>query len=197
MKSTTTFSVGSLLLVATLVSCAPENKTATTADSVFAARPAAASVADANSLDIIFLGSFRGIAPGDKMAVHEANLVKSELVTGEGDFTVYLIMDEPEGKIGYLMPDPDDETKVGDITITSSIPTTTEGMKVGMTLGDLFNRYRNLEIHGSEIGGRTTAYKGQLSFRIDANNYEYEIDPEKIPLNAKITEISINRSPEK
>jgi len=197
MKPTITFSIGSLLLAVTLLSCAPENKTATRADSVFAARPAAASAADANSLDIIFSDSFRGISPGDKMATHETSLVISQLVTGDGDFTVYLIMDGPESKIGYLMPDPNDETKVGDITITSPIPTTTEGMKVGMTLGDLFNRYRNLEIHGSEIEGRTTAYKDQLSFRIDASNYSYEIDPEKIPLNAKITEISINRSPEK
>lgn len=196
MKLTPSITKG-LLLAALSFSCTSENKTTAKADSVLAARTTAASVADANSLDIIFPDSFRGIAPGDKLATHEAELLKSQLVNGEGDFTVYLIMDGPESKIGYLMPDPNDETKVGDITITSSIPTTTEGMKVGMTLGDLFNRYRNLEIHGSEIEGRTTATKGQLSFRIDANNYEYEIDPEEIPLNTKITEISINRSAEK
>ncbi len=196
MKSTPLIIKG-LLLTALFFSCKSENKSTARADSAFAARPATASVSDANSLDIIFPDSFRGIAPGDKLATHEAELVKSQLVNGEGDFTVYLIMDGPESKIGYLMPDPNDETKVGDITITSSIPTTTEGMKVGMTLGDLFNRYRNLEIHGSEIEGRTTATKGPLSFQLDANNYEYEIDPEKIPLNTKITEISINRSAEK
>lgn len=184
-----------LLLIIFITGCKSGDKSAETEDSIFAQRSAAASMADANSLDIVFPDSFRGISPGDKMATHEGELAKSQLVNGEGDFTIYLILDQQGGKIGYLMPDPNDETKVGDITITSSIPETTEGMRVGMTLGDLFDRYQNLKIHGSEIEGRTTASKDQLSFRLDANNPTYEIDPMKIPLDTKIIEISVNRPP--
>lgn len=176
-----------------MAGCQPRGKSDAREDSIFAQRTTTASVADANSLDIISSDSYQGISPGDKLAAHEDELVKSQLVNGEGNFTVYLILNEQGGKIGYLMPDPNDATMVGDITITSSTPVTTDGMRVGMTLGDLFNRYRNLEIHGSEIESRTTASKDQLSFRLDAEKHTYQVDPREIPLNTKITEISINR----
>ena len=194
MKSTT-FSTSSLMLAALLFSCTSENKTTQTADSVFAARPAAASTADANSLVIISPGSFRGISPGDKIAAHEAEVEKAEMVRGGGSYTVYNLTDETGQHLGYLRPDSSNEQRIGEVIITSPIPETAEGIRVGMTLGDLFNRYRNLEFHGSENDGQVRASKGQLSFRLDAQNKNYQLDPKSIPLDAKIIEISVNRSP--
>ncbi|GHB77343.1 hypothetical protein [Persicitalea jodogahamensis] len=189
--------VTTFLLIGLAAGCGSADKDQGTNDSIFSRSTTEASIADANSLDIISPSSFQGISPGDKIATHESRLSKGEMVNGEGDFKVYFLMGEQGNKMGYLLPDPVDETRVGDIVITSSMPETTEGMKVGMTLGDLFDRYRNLEIHGSEIEGRTSAIKGRLSFRLDINTYSYEVDSEKIPLDTKITEITINRSPAK
>ncbi len=192
MKSTT-FVIQGLLLAALFFSCKSENKSTETADSAFAARPAAASVADASSLAVISPNSFRGISPGDEIATHEAELAKGELVRGGSAFTVYNLTDETDHHLGYLRPDSSDERRVGEVIITSSIPATTEGIRVGMTLGDLQDRYRNLQIHGSETDGQIRASKDQLSFRLNAQNKSYQLDPETIPLNTKIIEISINR----
>lgn len=187
--------VKSVLLATLLSACAEENTTATTSDSVFAARPAAASVADANSLVLISPNSFHGISPGDEIATHEAMLEKGELVKGGGAFTVYNFTDDQGNHLGYLRPDSSDERRVGQVVITSSVPVTTEGARVGMTIGDLRNRYRNLEFHGSESDGQIRASKNQLSFRLDAQNKNYEVDPRSIPLNTKIIDITIQPTP--
>ena len=192
MKSSP-FIIKGFLFLSLLSSCTSENKETATEDSSFAARPAAASVADANSMVIISPNSFRGISPGDDIATHEANLEKSELVRSGGSSTVYNLTGETGEHLGYLQPDQNDPQKVGEIFITSSIPETTEGVRVGMTLGDLFDRYRNLEIHGSEADGQIRAYKDQLTFRLNAQDKSYEIDPKRIPLDTKIIEIALNR----
>ena len=192
MKSTS-FIIQGLLWSALFFSCKSEDKSTATADSAFAARPAAASVADANSLAIISPNSFRGISPGDEIAPHEAELEKGELVRGGSSFTVYNLADESDNHLGYLRPAPNDEGRVGEVIITSSIPETTEGIRVGMTLGDLRDRYRDLQIHGSATDGQIRASKDQLSFRLNAQNKSYQLDPETIPLDTKIIEISINR----
>lgn len=191
MKLTSFFFQG-LLLAVLFSSCTPENKSTTTADSILGTRTTDASVADASSMVLISPGSFRGISPGDEIATHEAGLEKGELVKGGGAFTVYNLTDEEGNHLGYLRPDSSDEQRVGEVIITSSIPATTEGMKVGMTLGDLFDRYRNLEIHGSESDGQVRASKNQLTFRLDTQNKSYQLDPEAIPLNTRIIEITIN-----
>ena len=136
--------------------------------------------------------SFEGISPSDEISKHEPSLEKEVLKTGEGNFDIYRIKNK-EGSLAYLMPDPRDEALVGNIIIDSPKAKTKDGFQVGSTLADLTKKYPNLEIHGSEIEGRTYANIGNLSYRLDAANWSYEIDKSKISPNSKILEIIINR----
>jgi len=136
--------------------------------------------------------SFDGITSGDEISKYTTSLEKEILKTGEGDFDIYRIKSS-EGSYAYLMPDPRNEALVGNIIIDSPKAKTKDGFHVGSTLGDLTKKYPDLKIHGSEIEGRTHATIGNLAYRLDSNNWAYEIDKSKIPLNTKILNITINR----
>ena len=137
--------------------------------------------------------SVQEISPGDKIQDHVAILEKSTLSTGEGDFEIFRVMNEEIGVIGNIYPDPLNEALVGIIAVTSEIPKTKIGIHVGSTYGDLKSAYNDIEVHGSEIEGRTFANVGNLSFRLSINHYSYVLDESKIPLDTPIEEIHINR----
>lgn len=137
--------------------------------------------------------SFQGISPGDKITSHSRKLEKSTLKNGEGEFVSYQIKNKKLGTVGYLLPDPNDETLVGNITVESSEAKTIKGIKIGSTYGELMKKYPKAKVHGSEIEGRTYAKYGQLSFRLNASYFSYEVDAAKILKNTEVIEILINR----
>lgn len=137
--------------------------------------------------------AFRGITVGDKIADHTAYIQKEMLKTGEGDFEVYRIKDFNNNPAGYLMPDPRDESLVGDITVETQMAVTSEGIKIGGTFQDLANAIPNIAVNGSEIEGRTYATYDNIAYRLDAANFSYEVDKSKIPATTKIMEIVIKR----
>jgi hypothetical protein len=141
--------------------------------------------------------SFRGIKVGDLIANHKDYIQATKLKTGEGTFDVYEIKDFDNNPAGYFLPDPKDKLKVGDITVNSPKAQTAEGIKIGRTFQDLLKVFPQIEVHGSEIEGQTNANANNLSYRLDAANFSYEIDATKIPGTTKITEIRINRAPTK
>jgi len=137
--------------------------------------------------------AFRGITVGDKIADHTDYIQKEQLRTGEGTFEVYRIKDFNNNPAGYFMPDPKDESRVGDITVETQMASTAEGIKVNSTFQALSKALPNLEVHGSEIEGRTYATDNNLSYRLDVANFSYEVDIANIPAATKIMEIVINR----
>lgn len=137
--------------------------------------------------------AFRGITVGDKIDDHLAYLEKKKMRDGEGTFDIYEIKDFGNNPAGYFVSDFNDEGKVSDITVTTPKATTTAGIKVGSTFEELSKVFPNIEVHGSEIEGRTYAKAGNLSYRLEVVNFSYEVDVNKIPANTKITEIIINR----
>jgi len=137
--------------------------------------------------------AFRGITVGDKIADHTAYIQKETLRTGEGAFEVYQIKDFNNNPAGYLMPDPLNEALVGDITVETHIALTAEGIKVGDTFQDLITAIPDVDIHGSEIEGRTYANSDKISYRLDIANFSYEVDKSKIPATTKIMQIVINK----
>lgn len=137
--------------------------------------------------------SFRGIQIGDLIADHQEYVQKTKLKTGEGTFDVFEIKDFDNNPAGYLVPDPKDKLLVGDITVNSPKAQTAKGIKIGSTFQDLQKAFPEIEVHGSEIEGRTHATANNLSYRLDAANFTYKIDAAKIPPTTKITEITINR----
>lgn len=143
----------------------------------------------------ISANAFRGITVGDAISAYaKSDYVQQDtLKTGEGDFVVYTIKDFNNNPAGYFMPDPNNESRVGDITVQTQMAKTAEGIHVGSTLGDLRMRFPNIAVHGSEIEGRTYARHDTLSYRLDVAIFSYEVDKSKIPADTKITEIIINR----
>jgi len=138
--------------------------------------------------------NFAGITLGDKIADHSASLKKDVLKNGEGSFEIYRIQSEVYGSIAYLLADPKDETVVGQIIINSPAAKTTDGLHVGSTFENMMAIDPDVEVHGSEIEGRTyanfTTHTG-IAFRLNTQNYVYDVAKEKIAPTARITEIVI------
>lgn len=138
--------------------------------------------------------SFRGIQIGDAIAQHGDYIQKTQMKTGEGRFEIYEIKDFENNPAGYFLPDPNNKLLVGDITVKTPKAQTAKGIKIGDTFQDLQKVFPDIEVHGSEIEGRTHATANNLSYRLDVANFKYEIDKTKIPATTKITEITINRN---
>lgn len=137
--------------------------------------------------------SFRGISTGDNIADHSDYITKGQIENGEGTFDVYTIKDFNNNPAGYLMVDPKSSALVGDITVKSPMASTAESIKIGSTFQQLKAAVPSIEVHGSEVEGRTYASANNLSYRLDMANFSYEVDMSKIAGNTKITEIIINR----
>lgn len=144
-------------------------------------------------LPIIKDHSFRGISPGDKISDHQQYIEADKLAMGEGSFDIYQILDDNKKRLGYFLLDPNDKTLVGNIIINTSFPKTAQNISVGNTFAELRKAQTKLTVHGSEIEGRTYAKSGNLSYRLDAANFTYEVDVTKIPARTKILEIVVNR----
>ncbi len=141
----------------------------------------------------IFNGTFFDYAPGQPIAIARERLREGKLETGEGTFEVYYIDGRDREELGYLMPDPNDETKVGDITITSENAITEQGARVGWTYGELTQRLGPLEVHGSEIEGQTHATQGRLKYLLDEQHYGYDLGEERVADGAKVVAVVIGR----
>ncbi|MFK7969293.1 MAG: hypothetical protein AB8F95_02950 [Bacteroidia bacterium] len=188
MKSISIFSL--ILTALLLFACSPQKSNeAETAGNTTDSKPA--STKPANDALIITAKTFRGITLGDKIDAHSDYVAKDILKTGEGDFDIFRVKDANGNSLGYIMPDPGDENIVGDITVESPMATTVDGIKVGMTWADLLKAIPGIEVHGSEIEGRTYARHEGIMYRLDSSNYTYELDPSKVALNAAILEIVV------
>ncbi len=185
---TITFLLGLLLSLGCLTSC-QDNGSAASADT------ASEPLTDQPPADpyLITETGFFGISPGDAIADHSQHLVKGVLQNGEGEFEVYYIRDEKGQELGYVLPSPNDESKVGDMAITTPAAHTPEGIKVGATLGQLEKEVGTLPVYGSEIEGRTTAVQGRLQYLLDSYNNSYEVDRKMIGPETEIREIWVQR----
>lgn len=152
------------------------------------------SVEPSRTQMVIGPDSFRGIKVGDKIATHTDYIQKKQLKTGEGSFEVYEIKDFENNPAGYFLPDPNGADRVGDIVVQTPKAQTAEGIMVGSTYQDLLKVFPTIKVHGSEVEGRTNATNGTLSYRLDVPNFNYEVDKAKVPVTAKIVEITVNRA---
>jgi len=135
-----------------------------------------------------------GMTPGSVLADFSAGLREGKLETGEGEFDVYYI-DGAEGEeLGYLVPEPRDESLIGEITITSTKVVTEPGLRVGNTFAELQERLQSdLEVYGSEAEGRTYAVSKGVWYRLDAGNWMQDIEQSTIPPDTRVIEIVLPR----
>ena len=134
---------------------------------------------------------FFGIAIGQKIEDVAGKLEKGLLKSGEGDFEVYYITDHHGARLGYI---PAEGDRVLSIIITTPGASTWDGISVGSTFRQLKETLGKIEVHGSEIEGRTSVHQGYFQFLLDAYFYTYEVDETDIPADTKIKAI-ILRSP--
>jgi hypothetical protein len=153
------------------------------------------SIGSTDTQMLISSTAFRGIQVGDAISKHNTTdyVKKTKMKTGEGTFEVYQIRDFENNPAGYFMADPNNKLLVGDITVETPKASTEKGIKLGSTFKDLLAAYPKIEVHGSEIEGRTYASVNNISYRLDENIFTYEVDQKKIKSTTKITEITINR----
>ena len=157
---------------------------------------------------LIFNGTFFDFAPGQPFAPAAARLQEGRLETGEGSFEVFYINGDGDGDnddrgrdgaagaepLGYLLRDPSDPTRIGDIVITSERAVTEQGIRVGRSYAELVEQLGALEVHGSEVEGYTYALHDGLKFRLDAQHYDYDLPAgEVVSPQAKVIEIVIAR----
>ena len=142
---------------------------------------------------LIFNGTFFDVAPGQAMSLVTDRLREGKLKTGEGKSVAYFIDGEDDEELGYLLPDPSDEFKVGDITITSPRAITQEGARVGNTYGELIERLGPLAVDESETGRGTLAIYDGLLYRLDEVHDTSERSRDAVPDDAEIIAIIIPR----
>lgn len=160
------------------------------------AYPTESQVAELADEDyIISNNSLYGIKSGMTFAEISNKVKSGTLRNGEGEFSVYYISDGANEPLGYILPDPNDESRVGDIVITSPKVRSKNGFGVGSTFVTLQTVFPKLKVHGSEVESRTYAKPTEngIQYRLDAAFNTYEVDKSKIDPATKVTEIYIPR----
>ena len=132
------------------------------------------------------------ITPGLPIKDYPEYLKESELKNGEGTFKVFTIEKNGES-IGYTFPDPNDDSKTGEIVITSKTFKTAKGIQIGTTYNELKDKLDNFEVHGSEIESRTYVTNGAVSYQLDFPSNQYNLDKNSVFENAKVVQIILNR----
>ena len=135
-----------------------------------------------------------GLKPGEPIAPYTDALRKGKLKTGEGNFAGYYIDGAEGGELGFMMPDTEDETLIGDIYIFSPSVVTEEGIRVGLSYSELTERLGAIDFYGSEIESRVYGEHEGLRYQLDINsNTPEKIAAGDIPASTKVKAIVINR----
>ncbi|MGH1339064.1 MAG: hypothetical protein ACRBFS_23305 [Aureispira sp.] len=135
--------------------------------------------------------TFYGLSLGMSISAQAARLEKGVLSDGESDFEVYYIKGEEGEELGYIMPDLRDESLIGSIIITTAKAITTDGLALGSTFKDLQTQTPNIQVHGSEIEGRTHAIRGNELFLLDLYEVATELEENNIDPTTVIKAITI------
>ena len=143
---------------------------------------------------LISNGTFLGLKPGEPLAEYAPTLRSGVVQTGDGDYTVYFIDGAEGDELGYVMRgDYAYDDKIGDIYVTHPSVVTEQGIRVGTTVKELRERIGAVTFHGSEIESRVTGSKDGIGYRLDIPSTEYNMDNSKIPADAMVQMLIIER----
>lgn len=124
-------------------------------------------VEEENDLEENFLlikpNEFYGVKLKDNIdeliARYPQRFEKSVKKSGEGDFVVYKIHSDSAEHLANIYPHMQSENLVGQIEIISSKAKSQDKLGIGDSFKDLSDKAAEVEVHGSEIEGRTYASK--------------------------------------
>jgi hypothetical protein len=138
-----------------------------------------------------------GVFVGQPLSGVESRIKKELSKSGTGEFVAYYFTGKNKNTLGYFTLDPEDQSLIGDVVVTSPDAATKDGIKVGSTFGDLKVIAPNLEVHGSATDSRTHAFIGRTAYLLDVAFNTYELDANQVKPSTKIKEIRLMRDPRK
>lgn len=136
-----------------------------------------------------FYGIKTGQPISELLKAGKPALSKSELQTSEASFTIYKITNENQAVLGYVLPDAKQNVRL--IVVTAKLASTLEGVRVGFTLAQLREYLGAVDIHGSELEGRTTVQQGNIQYVLDTALFDYEVDESKVAPETIVKEIVV------
>jgi len=107
------------------------------------------------------------------------------------DSTVYKILSQKEEELGFLVPDENSPSLVGDIHITSENVMTEDKINPGMTYDQILTNLKDFKKYGKDSGKRIDFVKQQIVYRIDAPQEQVEENSINSVKQAKVTRIII------
>ena len=135
-------------------------------------------------------GEFLDMAPGDSLATFAAFLLPGTLRTGEGEFDVHYIRGRRQDTLGYVYSS--DDTLIESITVTSEDAVTQDGIRVGNTYAELYERRGSVPVTGVEIEARVYADDPPFRYRLGMNAGPGPVDSADIAPDTPIWEIIID-----
>lgn len=137
-------------------------------------------------------GSFLDMRPGLPLAAFDELLGAGEREEAAAATQVYYIRGRRGEELGYVVPD---GTRIGRVVITSPDVVTENGIRVGNSYAELTERRGRLRV--GEVREEEPAYlyliDGDLQYRLNLANNQYEVDTATMDPTAVITHIEIAR----
>lgn len=140
-------------------------------------RPASQRVFQRDLSDprLIIDGKVIGLQAGEAIAAAPAGRLEAgSLESPKGKTEVYYIRYDKDEPIGYVLPDPNDKNKIGDIHITSSDLRLPSGLVVGTNLKKIKMIYPDVKL--IESGNSDIIYA-------DVGAYRFQLEPKKRRVN--------------
>jgi hypothetical protein len=137
--------------------------------------------------------SLLGFQIGDtidvKVKKYKFKLTPEKYKTGDGEFDIYTYK-TPSGEILRIFPlKKGGVEKVHLLEYTGAMCQTSKGVGVSSTLSALLKAYPDLEVHGSEVEGRTMAKGGEWYFLLGTNVFTPNVDIKTLNQDIRVTAV--------
>ena len=136
-------------------------------------------------------GEFLDMRPGDSLATFEDFLLPGTLRSGEGEFDVHYIRGRRQDTLGFVFSREHEGTLIESIYITSPNAVTQDGIRVGNTYAELYERRGAVPVTGSEVEMRVYASDPPFRYRLDRIAGPGALDSADIEPNTSILAIII------
>ncbi len=136
--------------------------------------------------------SFLDLTPGAPVAASKYLIDEGIMDTGDGEAHLYYIHGDRNDTLGYLLLKPGDEL-IGDIHIKSPDVVTTNGIRVGVTHGELKERLGKLTYSEAIYGNAILASTDGMSYQLEFYRPDSFGPLPEVPDDTQVTEIIIPR----
>ncbi len=137
--------------------------------------------------------SFMDMRPGEDIGPFTRQLRPGIIPVDGQDQTIFYIEGRKRERLGYVKVDELDQSKMGDIYITSPDVVTRDGIRVGNSYQEILERLGKVDVQGGGGDGPAYLTQGKLAYRLAMSELQDAFDPNAIDSTTKITEIVIRK----